>query len=600
MNGVREANDDRRFVARRRRDRRLRPSRREGLLVVVAIASGALIVAVALLALQVPDRAATTLEDRAFRGSTALENAHREMAATYQQFVTALVSPADQRAALVAESQRLGNLRDTYWHAYQRVAFGSTAERKLQQQYERVSKEIDAAGATVFGLADSTDTAAYLTAFNREHDLATERLMILEKIRTRFYTPRIRQGFADVESSLADTRTWILATFGAVVMLLLAGSTVLLRGTLHEEQVSAAREREHHRERRRADLETQLQRGLEMEPTEESTYDVILAALVTVRPDHPVELLVADSSRAHFRQAVSTDSPGAAPRCPVISPADCPAASSGQTRFFLSSGRLDACPFLRNRDDKALSAACVPVSIAGISTGVIHTTGPDNEIPDATELSELELVARKAGERIGYLRVLARSETQARIDVLTGLFNRRSLEEQARDVLEHGDQFVVAFADVDHFKDLNDKYGHEIGDRALRLFGRVLRDSVRPADIPARYGGEEFLVFLPDCTLTDARVVAERVRERLKSAVAGASVPAFTVSVGLAAWEPPETFSDTVARADAALLYAKHTGRDRVVASTEVPRAEDATPADGPARQPAHDDALGASDSVAE
>jgi diguanylate cyclase (GGDEF)-like protein len=210
------------------------------------------------------------------------------------------------------------------------------------------------------------------------------------------------------------------------------------------------------------------------------------------------------------------------------------------------------------------------VSIAGVTTAVVHTTNPANEPPGAEVMDELELVARKAGDRIGYLRVLARTETQARVDSLTGLFNRRSLELQARELMDKGETFVVAFADLDHFKDLNDAHGHEMGDRALRLFARVLRDSVRPADIPARFGGEEFVVVLPDCQLGDARIVADRVRDRLKQGIAASTVPPFTVSVGLAAAEAPDSFADTVARADEALLHAKRTGRDRVVTSVEA------------------------------
>ncbi len=313
-----------------------------------------------------------------------------------------------------------------------------------------------------------------------------------------------------------------------------------------------------------------------MEPTEESTYAIIGEALELVRPGHPVELLVAESTRAHFRQVLSTDPDGQGPGCPVPSPSECPAASTGQTRAFPSSIRLDACPFLRSRDEPAQSATCIPVSIAGTNTGMIHTTGPDGDLSNSDEVIELELVARKAGDRIGYLRVLARTETQARVDVLTGLFNRRSLEQQSREVLDRGDPLVVAFADLDHFKELNDQHGHELGDRALRLFGRVLRDSVRPADIPARYGGEEFVVLLPDCSLSDARIVADRVRSRLAGALRAATVPAFTVSVGLAAWEPPEPLADTIARADGALLEAKEAGRDRVLSAawTEEPAAE--------------------------
>ena len=69
--------------------------------------------------------------------------------------------------------------------------------------------------------------------------------------------------------------------------------------------------------------------------------------------------------------------------------------------------------------------------------------------------------------------------------------------------------YIVAYGDLDHFKQLNDVYGHDAGDRALRLFARVVRDSLRPNDIPARYGGEEFVLVIPECTVADA-VIGDR------------------------------------------------------------------------------------------
>ena len=218
--------------------------------------------------------------------------------------------------------------------------------------------------------------------------------------------------------------------FGFVLVFGLLNAFAMLRGAFREERVADEREVVHKHEQFRSDLENQLQRGLEMEPNEEATYSVIGDALTLVRPEEPVEVLIADSSKAHFRQVLSTDADGL-PACPVTSPRDCPAASSGQTRVFPSSTRLDACPYLRSREGEARSAACVPISIAGTNTGMIHTTGPDQHAPDAAKVSELELVARKSGDRVGFLRVLARTETQARIDGLTGLSNRRTLEQQA-------------------------------------------------------------------------------------------------------------------------------------------------------------------------
>jgi diguanylate cyclase (GGDEF)-like protein len=205
------------------------------------------------------------------------------------------------------------------------------------------------------------------------------------------------------------------------------------------------------------------------------------------------------------------------------------------------------------------------VSIAGRATGVLHATADHGELPSTRSITTLELVARRAGERLTMLRAFARSEMQAKTDPLTGLLNRRSLEASARNLVDNGESYVVAYADLDHFKTLNDVHGHDAGDRAVRLFARVLRDSVRPSDTPARYGGEEFVVVLPSCGPADAATVMERVRNSLAAAIADGAGPEFTVSVGIAESSVTKTFSETIEAADAALLHAKATGRDRVV-----------------------------------
>ncbi|MGZ8753195.1 MAG: GGDEF domain-containing protein, partial [Acidimicrobiia bacterium] len=160
------------------------------------------------------------------------------------------------------------------------------------------------------------------------------------------------------------------------------------------------------------------------------------------------------------------------------------------------------------------------------------------------------------------------------------LLNRRSLENRVRDLVANGTSYVVAYGDLDQFKDLNDTHGHEAGDRSLRLFARVLRDSIRPVDIPARFGGEEFLIVLPDCSLEDATAVMERVREQLALALASGAVPGFTVSFGVAPGDPRTRFDEVVAHADSALYAAKQSGRNRVVAANETTEPDGAPHAD--------------------
>ena len=130
--------------------------------------------------------------------------------------------------------------------------------------------------------------------------------------------------------------------------------------------------------------------------------------------------------------------------------------------------------------------------------------------------------------------------------------------------------YALAYGDLDHFKILNDTHGHEAGDQALRLFARVLRDSVRPDDITARYGGEEFVIVLPDCTAETATKVLERLREQLALTLTSGRVPAFTVSFGVASSTDADTFDEVVAIADHALLTAKANGRNRTVRAAHL------------------------------
>jgi len=207
----------------------------------------------------------------------------------------------------------------------------------------------------------------------------------------------------------------------------------------------------------------------------------------------------------------------------------------------------------------------VPVSIAGHAIGVVHEVFPKAGPVPPHRLRELEIVARKAGERLGTIRAFARSETQAHTDPLTGLLNRRSLEQAVERLTTDGVDYTLAYADLDHFKDLNDTFGHDTGDRALRLFCSVLSANVRPDDIVARHGGEEFAIILPRCAPTDAVPVLRRVQESLADTVRADGIPPFTVSIGVASNRYGGTFEEVLALADGCLLHAKDQGRNRIV-----------------------------------
>jgi diguanylate cyclase (GGDEF)-like protein len=207
----------------------------------------------------------------------------------------------------------------------------------------------------------------------------------------------------------------------------------------------------------------------------------------------------------------------------------------------------------------------VPVSVAGRAIGVLHATGPDTEPvrPDAAR--RLEVVADRAGARIGLLRVMEQTHLQAATDPLTGLLNRRTIENRAHELLRRRIPFAIAMGDLDHFKMLNDTHGHDAGDRALRLFSRTLERSLRADDLVCRYGGEEFVVIFPERTATEAASALNRVREELLVAVAAGTAPPFTVSFGVANSDDGNSLEELVRIADGALFRAKREGRNRVL-----------------------------------
>ena len=147
------------------------------------------------------------------------------------------------------------------------------------------------------------------------------------------------------------------------------------------------------------------------------------------------ELLLADSSTANFRQVLVSTAQADDAGCGVMSPDDCPAASRARTMVFPLSTALDTCPNLRGR---GCSALCVPMSISGNSMGVFHVTTDDGSPPSGAVQANVEVVARRASERLAMLRAFEFSQTQANSDSLTGLMTRRSLETAVRQAPRHG------------------------------------------------------------------------------------------------------------------------------------------------------------------
>jgi diguanylate cyclase len=186
---------------------------------------------------------------------------------------------------------------------------------------------------------------------------------------------------------------------------------------------------------------------------------------------------------------------------------------------------------------------------------------------------------RSRRQRLELAEALARIQELATRDELTGLINRRHmlelLEQERQRCVRSGHGFCVAVIDIDHFKQINDRFGHAAGDAVLREFAREALAAIRIADVLARWGGEEFVLMLSDAHLPMARGGVERVRQRIEALAMLPEDPALriTVSAGLTEHIAGEAVSQALARADRALYDAKAQGRNRTVVVSAAPQA---------------------------
>lgn len=166
----------------------------------------------------------------------------------------------------------------------------------------------------------------------------------------------------------------------------------------------------------------------------------------------------------------------------------------------------------------------------------------------------------------------AHFEAVALSDALTGVHSRRWIEETLPRLCERhrfdAQPLTLAVVDVDHFKRINDQYGHQTGDIVLCEMAKTMRNKLRPTDFIARYGGEEFVLIFPRTSIAGAAIAAERLREAVRVTVLktreGVQIPCATVSIGLAELQPGQDMAKLLQLADAALYRAKHKGRNRI------------------------------------
>ena len=303
-------------------------------------------------------------------------------------------------------------------------------------------------------------------------------------------------------------------------------------------------------------------------------YEVIARYMPDLLPGKAGSMYVLDASRSRSEAAVSWSSPQGLQE--VFSPNDCQAVRRGHLYHAAESAKEGGCRHFTGEPPRAY--VCVPMTAQNEVIGTLHLQNPRTS-PQPWRCAEEDLdlinsVAEYVALAIANLELNEKLREQAMHDKLTGLYNRHYVAEwfalDLRRAQRHGRPVCALMLDIDHFKRVNDTFGHDAGDLVLRELAGTLARLGRKSDVVSRHGGEEFLMLLPECPLDAAMRKAELLRQEIETLVLNYGdrpLGTVTVSIGVAAFPDHAEDAETLLRcADDALYRAKQTGRNRVVA----------------------------------
>ena len=226
--------------------------------------------------------------------------------------------------------------------------------------------------------------------------------------------------------------------------------------------------------------------------------------------------------------------------------------------------------------EKIRALAAIPLAAEGKIVGILYVNDFKRRSFSTLETSVLQLIATIAATLIERAKIMEVTQLIAITDELTGLFNHRHfLQRLSVEIARAGryhHEVALAMLDVDHFKHYNDTHGHLQGNEILKWLGKVIRSSLREADIPARYGGEEFAIIMPETTAADAKVIAERLRRAVEETPFqndALGEKRITVSIGVAVFPDAPTTHALIDASDKALYMAKATGRNRICLASD-------------------------------
>jgi diguanylate cyclase (GGDEF)-like protein/PAS domain S-box-containing protein len=323
---------------------------------------------------------------------------------------------------------------------------------------------------------------------------------------------------------------------------------------------------------------SQMGEALQACGTEQESHAVVACYTARMFPEYSGALYMINASRDSI-EAAATWGPDAGQLARRFAPSSCKALNRGRLPVATDAQTGAGCEHAgpeRNR-----STICAPMLARGEVIGVVHLSARPSDAPcgtlDEPHLELLQAITDQVGLSTANLRLREALRLQSICDPLTDLYNRRFMDEWLSRELPRGSRnhrptSLLSF-DLDHFKRFNDTYGHECGDLVLHEVGTLLRGAVRRSDIACRIGGEEFAILLPETTLLDALLIAEKLRARIEALTVNFRdqlLGRITVSIGVA--ESPRHGSSApllMRAADSALYCAKAAGRNRVVAAED-------------------------------
>jgi diguanylate cyclase (GGDEF)-like protein len=275
--------------------------------------------------------------------------------------------------------------------------------------------------------------------------------------------------------------------------------------------------------------------------------------------------------------ATSDPDPALAERLADADPRSCLAVRFGRTHQEGENREPLICCSLCSQEDGY--STCQPLLVGGEVLGAALVRHPASL--SEPERAALIAAVGQAGPVLANLRNLALARFRAATDALTGLPNSREVQDTLKRMAAHASRtlspLTALLLDLDHFKQINDSYGHALGDDVLAALGTTMQATLRASDFVGRYGGEEFVILLPDTGQQEAELVAEKIRAAVATITVSGVTRAITASIGLAVLPNDATDSVTLLRnADRALYTAKSNGRNRVETTNGTRVAADA------------------------